>query len=160
MRPRDSARRFAAIVAASTAFAALTLIACAAQPRAGAATPTRSGHVGTVRATCGPTDGPATSFLVPEDGSIGCADGHSPAGAHLLLEIWGSPPMGGAKLQLRGEEGHAQRCVAGSCEELEDARLELAPDHGSGDVTYTLADGLERRLHFTTVRCEKRMMCG
>lgn len=159
MAPHVRARGLGAPLAASTGFAAFVLIACASRPGAEVPVLSPTGHVGTVRASCGPTDGAATSFVIAEAGSLRCADGSHPSGAHLLLEIWGSPPMGGGTILLRGEQGHAQRCVDGRCAALEDARLDLAPDHESGDVIYTFGD-VERRIHFTTVRCEQRLICG
>lgn len=112
-------------------------------------------------ASCGPTDGAATLYLIAEGRDVSCKEGEGPGRPYLMVSLYGVQPAGPLDVLLEESTGSAQRMEAEALVPLKGARLHLDPEHGSGEITYELG-GVAHRVLFTTVRCERSepLMCG
>lgn len=113
--------------------------------------------------SCGPTDGPAKTFMVG-DAPLTCADeSKSHTIARLEIEVWGGAPLADVPLALRGTTGQARRCSAGgACVTLPNAVLTFHAD-ADGTTLGTLSfteGGVETTRAFRATRCEVHIVCG
>lgn len=113
--------------------------------------------------SCGPTDGPAKTFMVG-DTPLTCADeSKSHTIARLEIEVWGGAPLADVPLALRGTTGQARRCSAGgACVPLPNAVLTFHAD-ADGTTLGTLSfteGGVETTRAFRATRCEVHIVCG
>lgn len=135
-------------------------LACGGKP---AAPPAPSAPNALMWSSCGPTDGPAKTFIV-EDGALRCSDQASyGTRAHYELELWSGTPLADVPLALRGTTGHAARCdAAGKCADLLNATFTFHVD-GDGSTVGTfryVEGGVEVARSFRASRCEVHVMCG
>lgn len=112
--------------------------------------------------SCGPTDGPARTFIVA-DGTTSCADQPKyPTTARYEIEIWEGAPLADVPLALRGTTGEARRCQAAACVPLPSATLTFRGD-GDGTTLGTLSfteGGVQTTRAFRAARCEVHVVCG
>lgn len=112
--------------------------------------------------SCGPTDGPARTFIVG-DATTSCADQPKyPTTTRYEIEIWEGAPLADVPLALHGTSGEARRCQAAACVPLANATLSFHADSDGttlGTLTFT-EGGVETTRAFRAVRCEVHVVCG
>jgi hypothetical protein len=113
--------------------------------------------------SCGPTDGPAETFVLG-DGPLACTEQTKLSGrAHLEVELWTGASLVDTPLALRGTTGTARRCDArGTCNDLEQPTLTFRGD-ADGTTVGTLRwieAGAEVVRSFRAAHCAVQVTCG
>src|SRR5262245_1824128 len=126
-------------------------VADAAPPSSATSTTSTTSYHGQVFASCGPTDGPATSVFLTSD-DVGCRQ--AGVGASIRIHVW-SRGRGEGTVDI-AHGGEALRCASDApdaCERATQGTLEWGRDGKPGRFTLGFADGSKIEGTFVERSC-------